>query len=552
MNRVPRRTPAPTPPSPGRHRHIRAPRGLGPIAIALILALVTGACGTSPSELQEYRAGRAENVFEAGYETIYDKYIQPLAVDDFAYRGIENLEEIEPALEISRTGKGVSVTFAGRDLGTFPAPDKEDISGWASLTTQILAAGRIASASLRDTDAERVYQAVFEGALAKLDRHSRYAGVSSARDYRAQREGFGGIGVRLSFDDEQVQIISVLPNTPAASSVLKAGDLIIAVDGGPVAGLPRREVIGRLRGIEGTEVKIDVLRNGDRGPFAVYLRRDKVVPPTVLVSRRGRVGVLDVSSFNQHTARRVVDAVKRFTEGPNRITGLILDLRGNPGGLLDQAVAVADAFVSEGRILSTRGRHRDSYQSFTAKGYDFARDVPIVVLINGQSASAAEIVAAALQDRARAVVVGSNSYGKGTVQNITRLPNDGEMILTWSRFHAPSGYALDLLGVMPTICTNTPQAEDGVGAGTVFETALIEAPALLASWRRAAAKNSEKLAELRARCPKRAEKPEVDFQIAERLLTDSALYARALGASRPDIAQARQATGDDSRSPQTP
>ena len=234
--------------------------------------------------------------------------------------------------------------------------------------------------------------------------------------------------------------------------------MLIEVNGESVEGLDRDTVIWRLRGEVGTPVNVTVTRKDLGDPMTVALKRALIVSQTVHLRYNHGFADITISGFNQRTARNLLRALDEVTHQRTRVKGIVLDLRGNPGGLLDQAVAVADAFLDHGRIVSTRGRHPDSFQLFNATGRDLVANMPMAVLVNGQSASAAEIVTAALQDQGRAVVVGSNSYGKGTVQNITRLPNDGELVLTWSRFYAPSGYALEKLGIMPNFCTSRPPA----------------------------------------------------------------------------------------------
>jgi carboxyl-terminal processing protease len=224
------------------------------------------------------------------------------------------------------------------------------------------------------------------------------------------------------------------------------------------------------------------------------------------------------------------------------LKGIVLDLRGNPGGLLDQAVAVADAFLRKGPIVSTRGRHPESVQRFSATGRDLANGMPMVVLINGRSASAAEIVAAALQDRGRAVLVGSNSYGKGTVQNITRLPNEGELILTWSRFYAPSGYALDSLGILPNICTSTLKAAPGPDLRQRMLESIGPATNVLIMWRTLTGHDKARRTALRGKCPKHSETPEIDIKIAREILEDRRLYARTLDMSAPRVAKEKRPT----------
>ncbi len=514
---------------------------------ALALALILAACASDDANKpRAYADGPAREVLAKAYETLYDKYIEPVEASDLALHGIAGLATLEPSLSVRRDGDTVRVFFGPTQIERFTAPAKDDVTGWARATVRAIDAGRHVSATLENAGAEDIYKAVLGGALAPLDPHTRYAGVRAARDYRAQREGFGGIGVRLNFDHGLPQIISVLPDTPAEASALKAGDVLIGVNGESVEGLDRDTVIWQLRGEVGTPVSVTVTRKDLGDPVTVVLKRALIVSQTVHLRYNRGFADITISGFNQRTARNLLRALDDVTHRRTRVKGIVLDLRGNPGGLLDQAVAVTDAFLDHGRIVSTRGRHPDSFQLFNATGRDLVANMPMAVLVNGQSASAAEIVTAALQDQGRAIVVGSNSYGKGTVQNITRLPNDGELVLTWSRFYAPSGYALEKLGIMPNFCTsrppvqhaNAPVAGDTASVATL-DRDVTESTIILTAWRTHVGYDAKSGEGLRERCPRRAEKPDDDLAVAERVLTDGQLYAQALGASQPSLAKSR-------------
>ncbi len=504
------------------------------------LALLLSACvSTSPRVTREYDPDAATRIFVRAYENIFDKYVQTVSPMAFAFGGIEGLSEIDDTFAAEQTGQTLRISLGDETLAQFPIPSRDDITGWAQLTTLAIDATRARSAPLRTANAEDIYTAVLNGALEDLDRHSRYAGLRSARDYRAQREGFGGIGVRLNFDHGLPQIIAILPDTPAEHSALQAGDTLIDVDGKTLQDVDRNTVIWRLRGEVGSEAVVHVIRKNTPQPIRVALRRALIVSQTVHLTREGNIAVISLTGFNQRTARNLNRLLNSLTrDNAPRTSGIVLDMRGNPGGLLDQAVAVADSFLPRGRIVSTRGRHPDSFQLFNASGRDLTGGLPVVVLINGQSASAAEIVAAALQDRGRAVVVGSNSYGKGTVQNITRLPNEGELILTWARFHAPSGYALENLGVMPNFCTAQIGARNG--AASVLDAQVQESSIVLTAWRTHSGYDAASGSAMRARCPRVTEKPARDIAIALQVLADKAIYARATAASIPSVARSPQ------------
>lgn len=502
--------------------------------------LVVGGCAGLPQPESDFAPDRATEVFTEGFANIQDKYLEPLDIASFAVDGIENLNEIDPELEVTQFKEVLRISHTNLPVAELYVPRDHDPLSWAQLATRVIIAARRNSPALNAAGSEAIYKAVFDGVLQPLDVHSRYAGVRSARNYRAEREGFGGIGIRLGFDGEFPEIIDILPDTPAEWSPLRVGDVITHVDGVSLAGRDRREVIWRLRGHTGAPVHLMIARKDRNTPVVVTLKRSLIVSQTVTYERRANIAWIRISGFNQRTAtnlERVIVGLPWDADPP--FEGIVLDLRDNPGGLLDQAVDVADIFLKSGRIVSTRGRHPDSFQIFNATGRDLSHEIPMVVLINGRSASAAEIVAAALQDRGRAVVVGSNSFGKGTVQNIVRLPNDGELILTWSRFHAPSGYSLDKLGVLPNVCTSilTETGEKSLRKGMV--RVIDDTTRSLAAWRTVAVSEDGRRDGLRKNCPRRDNGSEMDLRVVREILGHQDLYARTLGLSAPALAKGK-------------
>jgi carboxyl-terminal processing protease len=259
------------------------------------------------------------------------------------------------------------------------------------------------------------------------------------------------------------------------------------------------------------------------------LQRALVIVPTVTASRDGDIAVFHIASFNRSTTQRIVDGLAELRQqAGGHLGGVVLDLRGSPGGLLDQAVSLADLFIADGPIVSTVGRHPASHQYFAASGAGIAARAPVAVLINGGSASAAEIVAAALQDAGRAVVVGSSSYGKGTVQTVLRLPNEGELILTWARLVTPAGYFLQTHGVVPTLCT-VDLGDDDLGLATGLQRVSGLSGGGLPARPRAAL-DERAWSELRRLCPPRRTSPGIDLKLAERVLASPKLYGEALHA----------------------
>jgi carboxyl-terminal processing protease len=270
-----------------------------------------------------------------------------------------------------------------------------------------------------------------------------------------------------------------------------------------------------------------VQRPGHILPLEFSLRRAHIVPVTVTSRREDDVAIIRVVGFNRETASKVARAVKAQLNAAEQrpLKGIILDLRSNPGGLLDQAVELADAFLDSGDIVLTFGRHPRSLQRFVATVGDLSSGLPLAILVNGNSASASEVVTAALQDQARAVVVGSNSFGKGTVQTVLRLPNNGEITLTWSRLVTPSGYRLHKLGVLPTVCTRAEGevvAADNALAHVEKETG--DLAEHLSRWRATGNIDDIDRESLRRLCPSDNASPDTDVAIAKNLLSNPALY----------------------------
>ncbi|MFQ5765369.1 MAG: S41 family peptidase, partial [Rhodospirillales bacterium] len=457
-----------------------------------------------------------------------EKYIHPVAVEDIAIEGMRGLGAIDPNLTVSRDGGDVTLAAAGLEVARLPTPEAGDVAGWAKLTVDVSMAAREASAGIRAADMEDLYEAVFDGVLSNLDIFSRYAGADEARRNRSKRDGFGGIGIRYRLEDGEPLIFDVIPNTPAAKAGLRKDDRITHADGQALKGLSKAEIGRRLRGPTYTRIELTIRRPGAPAPLTFAMDRAHIFATTVFETRKDGIVVLRVRSFNQDTARALAEALEKTRDVlGDDMKGLVLDLRGNPGGLLKQAVKVADLLLTQGHIISTRGRHADSIHHYEAGGRDLAFSLPVVVLVDGKSASAAEIVAAALQDRQRAVVIGTASFGKGSVQTVIRLPNDGEITLTWSRLVAPSGYMLHGLGVLPAICTSGlgNMGAEVIAAVLANRTKTEET---LYAWRTPGLQDEAKRRHLRESCPSQRRRDVVEVEIARRLIEDKALYARAL------------------------
>jgi carboxyl-terminal processing protease len=510
-------------------------RTLRSLTAGLLLVLASCAVSTDgaqqrPTNVANALPAESIRLFSFTYGQIVDKYVEPVQLTALVGNGLGNLKKIDANLAIQRVGDKFEAR--GRDalLDSVEAPRTNDARRWAELTVAAINSARTNSGALGQATPEAIYRAVFEGATQGLDAYSRYLDPETAADARAEREGFGGIGVALEpIENAEPKVSLVYPDTPAARAGFQVDDRITQVEGQPTAGLPLRDIVRRLRGPVGRQVQLTVRRGTETGlGRAVTLSRALIIPPSITYRREGNIAYIKIASFNQATTENLNDSLKRAMReiGP-RIEGVILDLRGNLGGLLDQAISVSEVFLPEGPIVSTRGRYQASVQMSEAHGGGIGAKVPVVVLINGASASASEIVAAALQDNGRAVLVGTTTYGKGSVQSVIQLPNDGELRLTWARFYAPSGYPLQDLGVSPTICTSGRQD----GAAPILAAARdgqMMTPAAIAAWRAADHSKQDRLKELRQVCPPDQKENPNDLEVARSLLTDRALYARAV------------------------
>ncbi len=308
---------------------------------------------------------------------------------------------------------------------------------------------------------EELIEAAINGMLTSLDPHSSYLNAKNFEDMQIQTKGkFGGLGIEVTMENGLVKVVSPIDDTPAFEAGIQPGDLITHLDGDPVLGLTLGQAVDRMRGPVGTDIQLGIRREGAEGPVEVTITRAIIKIRSVRSRLEGNIGYLRITSFNEQTDRalkREVQKIKRDLAG--KLEGLILDLRNNPGGLLDQAVAVSDAFLQKGEIVSTRGRRGDSTQRFNARPGDLVDDLPIVVLINGGSASASEIVAGALQDHRRAIVLGTKSFGKGSVQTIIPLSGHGAIRLTTARYYTPSGRSIQASGIEPDIIVEPARIE---------------------------------------------------------------------------------------------
>ena len=468
--------------------------------------------------------------------TVLERHLETPSPQDLALWSLRGLEVLEPALKPELNASTLLLSAGDRVLSARPlpalppdAPREAAAQPTAFALAALYEAAWRASPALRAAGPERMLRSGFEELFNHLDPYSRYLTPEEARGARARRVGQAGLGLRLAPGGRRggVVVAALAPEGPAARAGVRPGDRVLGIDGIALASLDLAAAAALLDGPAETEVTLRLQRGNRR--LEATLLRSLVPPDSVQAERRDGALWLRVLAFSSATDSQLAEAlVAAFGTRAPPPAGVVLDLRGNRGGLLGQAVAVAGAFLPGGVVARTGGRHPGSIRTYQAGGPDLAEGAPLVVLVDGRTASAAEIVAAALADRGRAVMVGSASMGKGLIQAVVPLPNGGELLVTWSRVLAPQGWPLQGLGVLPALCTSL-----GAEATTQGLAALRrgEAPmgAALARLRAARAPvPASEVAQLRATCPP-AEGREADADVARALLASPESYATAAG-----------------------
>ena len=321
---------------------------------------------------------------------------------------------------------------------------------------------RIRSDYVEEIDVEKLIENAVNGMLSSLDPHSSYLNEKTFRDMQVQTRGeFGGLGIEVTMEDGLVKVMSPIDDTPAFKAGIITGDLITHIDGQQVRGLTLQQAGEKMRGLVDTKIKLTI-RRGSKEPFSVTITRAKIkITPIKARIEDKDVGYIRITSFNEQTTSGLRRAYRRISKkAKGGLKGLVLDLRNNPGGLLKEAISVSDAFLDRGEIISTRGRKKSRGQRWNASKGDITKGMAIVLLVNGGSASASEIVAGALQDHHRAIILGTRSFGKGSVQTIIPLPGHGAIRLTTQRYYTPSGRSIQAKGIEPDIAVKQLRLEE--------------------------------------------------------------------------------------------
>ncbi len=370
----------------------------------------------------------------------------------------------------------LSLLFAGALMGAsamslvYGSPGSSAIAAGSETYKQLAIFGdifeRVRAQYVTPPEEKALVESAINGMLTSLDPHSSYLNPEAAKDMRVQTKGeFGGLGIEVTMENELVKVITPIDDTPAARAGVRAGDFISAIDGTEVRGLTLNDAVEKMRGLVNTPIELTILREGSVDPIKITIVRDVIKVKAVKFRVEEDVGYMKITSFTEKTFDDLQNAINTIKKQvpDDKLKGYVLDLRLNPGGLLDQAVSVSDTFLDRGEIVSTRGREPKDISRFDSRPGDMIDGKPLIVLVNGGSASASEIVAGALQDHRRATVLGTQSFGKGSVQTIIPLAENGALRLTTALYYTPSGKSIQGKGITPDIKVDQPLPEELAG-----------------------------------------------------------------------------------------
>jgi carboxyl-terminal processing protease len=435
------------------------------LAAAPAIAAAAPANGAAPTD---------EAVFGAALATLQARHVEPQPPGQRMTAGLRALRGADPALAVTATPRLLELSFGAGLRLSLPAPPAEDAAAWGRTGAAAVSAIAAASPRIRALDGAARRALVLEEMAAGLDPFTRYVPPSEAAQLRTARLGVGGTGIVLQPDGAAARVARLEPEGPGWRAGLAPGDRVLGIDGAATGGRTAEDLARALSGEPGTAVTLSVSRRGGTAR-RVTVTRAAVLPQTARLSWAGGAPVITVEAFSRDTEQVVARIAAGLAARQPRPGGLVLDLRGNRGGLLPQAVGVADVFLEAGVVVHQRGRHPDASRTWLAGGADLAEGMPVVVLVDGGTASAAEAVAAALQDRGRARIVGSATRGKGLIQLVQPLPDGSELHVSWSRLFRPGGEALQDHGVVPEVCTSRGEAQARAEAEALLAQAAAQA-----------------------------------------------------------------------------
>lgn len=454
------------------------------------------------------------------------RIVDPVPMSQLTVWGLQSLTALDQAMRVGLTDSRLQLTRGNRTILEAPLPRNADPAQWAKLAVSVTAAGFPLSQPMRRAGTQGLMQAFFEQMFIRLDPYSRYVPPVEAGEDRARRAGQASLGMEVQSRGVWIEVRSVVRDSPAAIAGIHPGDILVSVDGQQTKDQDTDTIEALLSGDEGSIVTVS-WRGRDGRSRELRLAREMVPPETVFAQRIADVLLVKITGFSASTALHLAQSVQDAMAEPHPVSGIILDMRDNRGGLLRQAVTAADTFLSSGLVATTIGRDPEAMNIWRSTEGELAENVPLIILVDGRSASAAEIMAAALADRGRAVVVGSETVGKGMVQTIDPMPDGGELFVTWSQTLAPLGWPIQGLGLLPQVCTSL--GRDALNRQLAALSTGFQPMAESIKRARAARlpMSASEVLEIRAACPA-AEARAADIDAARLLISNPAAYAAAL------------------------
>ena len=505
------------------------------VIFLLCLTLQGGLTGhPADASVTQFDTTDAANVWGAALAYIAPRALQKLSIPQMTLWGLNGLAGLDPNLNTTLQDGELRLYGPNTLIDAVPTPaNPDDATGWGQAAAAVAAAGYAVSPALQAAGTQGIIANFFDELFNHFDPYSRYEPPQQAAQDELMIMGLGGTGITLAAQGGHVIVAAVAPDSPAENAGIAPGSIVSAVNGQAAWPAQLAALNGAMNGIAGTSISLAVQDPDDTtaplAPVVLTLKRGYIPPQTVFTGPSLVPGIasLRITSFNKGTSDQFSAAMATLMSQTPPPDAVVLDLRGNRGGVLHQAVLVADSLLPSGEIAQAQGRDPDATQTFTAEGSDLTDGAPLVVLVDGQTASAAEILAAALADNGRAVVIGSETLGKGLVQTITSLPDGGELFVTWSRVLAPRGWPLQSLGVMPQLCTSLGATSVETQMAALAKGQNLLAPALAQARAMRAPVSVQAVLAVRGYCPA-AIGTDLDLTAAAWMLQNKTAYDTAL------------------------
>lgn len=466
------------------------------------------------SESTQLPVERMYQTIQAACKVITEKSLKPVSASEFAFAAVKSLSTIDQKITVRKDGKRVLILVDNKILKSFSKPKESDCANWSRLALAAAVEVRPYSKKAQNADAEEIFNIFINAALGTIDSYSHYIGADPAELEPLNKPA--GLGISYRRIGRYLEITEIVPGGAASQTDLAVGDRISAINGKTVADLSRVQTLNLLRGEEGTEVSLSLRKDGKAQTRTVVRAPASASPVTYFFDEENKLMTIRISAFTEKTNSGLKATLNRAKN--SEAAGLIIDLRGNTGGLLKEAVLAADMFLPENLpIIKTDGRHPDTRHQYTSTLKEDRPVYPIAVLIDGQTASSAEFFAGVLQEYRHAVIIGTPSYGKSVIQANEVLPDNGEIYLTWAQYYLPSGFSPQEYGIYPNICTS---------GKTLMDIDKLSSVINLQPWRKGTEQEKKKGLSL---CPKQSRKDSpLEYEAARVLLSDPERYEKAL------------------------